>query len=73
MNIEGVLWENIVNAVFLFVHLVYLLLFLWLVIAYVIMRGLCYDLFCILMPYGGLMDQWIVHVMYVYVCTYEQK
>jgi hypothetical protein len=56
MNIEGVLWENIVNAVFLFVHLVYLLLFLWQVIAYVIMHGLCYDLFYILMLYGGLMD-----------------
>jgi hypothetical protein len=41
-----------------------------LVIAYVIMRGLCYDLFCILMPYGGLMGQWIVHVMYVYVYMY---
>jgi hypothetical protein len=64
MNIEGVLWENIVNAVFLFVHLVYLLL-LWLVTAYVIMHGLCYDLFYILIPYGGLMDQWNVYVMYV--------
>jgi hypothetical protein len=63
MNTEGVLWENIVNAVFLFVHLVYLLLFLWLVIAYVIMHGLCYDLFYV--PYGGLMDQWNAYVMYV--------
>jgi hypothetical protein len=34
------------------------------------MHGLCYDLFYILMPYGGLMDQWNVYVMFVcmYVC-----
>jgi hypothetical protein len=62
MNIEGVLWQNILNAMFLFVHVVYLLLFLWLVSAYVIVYGLCYDLFYFLMPYGGLMDQWNVYV-----------
>jgi hypothetical protein len=62
MNIEGALWENTVKAVFLFVHLVYLLLFLWLVIEYVIMHGLCYDLFYILIPYVGLVDQRNVYV-----------
>jgi hypothetical protein len=31
----------------------------------VVMHGLCYDLFYILMPYGGLMDQLNVYVMNV--------
>jgi hypothetical protein len=29
------------------------------------MHGLCYDLFYIPIPYGSLMDQWNVCVMYV--------
>jgi hypothetical protein len=40
------------------------------VIAYVIMHGLCYDWFYILMPYGDLMDQWNVCMyVYIYVCV----
>jgi hypothetical protein len=39
------------------------------VIAYVIMHGLCYDLFCILMPYDSLMDQLNVYAMYVCILS----